>query len=79
MRFSIVPGPPISSIIGVSSHTPLPSGVIHALAARCTLTDNAGCSYITCLKRMHECFSVHIDELCSYGTYLLCHESSEDL
>ena len=52
---------------------------IHAFAACRTLADNAGCSHVTCLKRMHERLTVHIDKLCSYRTYLLCHKSTEDL
>src|SRR5699024_3572029 len=40
----------------------------HSFSALCTLTDDSCCSNVTGLKRMHESFTVNIDEPCAYGT-----------
>ena len=43
------------------------------------LTDNAGSVNVTSLERMDVSLTVGINELGTYGSYLLCNESAEDL
>ena len=55
---SMVPSPPMISIIGVSSHTALPAPVFTPFASGRAFTDDGRCGDVTGLKRMHEYLTV---------------------